>query len=285
MPKPTHPTRQALLRHNTANEKKNLSPTGLRSRSRLGPSAEATPGDSLELSPAKGRRLIWIRIPALFLFLGSVWVLYNLFTDVRFRVSEVSISGTKLLQGAEIGRLVNVAQTSIFRVSSKRLEARLLQEFGCIKHVAVTCRLPNRVFVTIEEHEANAVWESGGRYWWIGADGEVLGATEGPGDLLVIHDLQALAPEPQGRITGVPWAYALELRQALPSIRMYDYASDKGLMVYVTAAQWPVYLGYQGNAGEKIAIMKALVEQLAVKGMDVEYIDLRNEQRPTYKKR
>lgn len=259
--------------------------TGRRSRSRLGSAAEAVSMEGLELAPARSKRLIWVRLPALFLFFGSVWVLYNLFSDARFRVNEVSISGINLLQRAEIERLLDVTHKSIFRVDSKGLEARLLQEFGCIKRVEVTCRLPNRLSVVVEEHEVKLVWESGGGYWWIGADGSVLGRAKGPGDLLVIHDLEGLAPEPQGRILGVPWAYALALRQALPEIKAYDYAADKGLILYVTTAQWPVYLGHRGDAGEKVALMKALVEQLVAKRVDVEYIDLRNERRPMYKKR
>jgi len=257
---------------------------GLRSRSRLGPQGDSTPKESLESSPARGKVSIWAKVPALFLFLGSVWVLYNLFTGARFRVNEVSISGTKLLRSAEVESSLDVRRRSIFHVNGKGLEARLLQEFGCIRQVAVRCRLPNRVFVTIEEYEVNLVWESKGRYWWVSGDGSVLGTTDGPGNLLVIHDVQGFAPEPQGRIIGVPWAYAQELRRALPDIKAYDYMSGKGLIVYATTAQWPVYLGYQGNAGDKIAIMKALVEQLVAKGTTVEYIDLRNERRPVYKK-
>jgi len=257
---------------------------GLRSRSRLGPQVGSTPEESLESSPARGKGSIWAKVPALFLFLGSIWVLYNLFTGVRFRVNEVSISGAKLLQSAEVERFLDVGHRSIFHVNSKGLESRLLQEFGCIEQVAVRCRLPNQVFVTIEEYEVNLVWESKGRYWWVGSDGRVLGITDSPGTLLVIHDVQGFAPEPQGRIIGVPWVYAQELHQALPDIKAYDYMSGKGLVVYATGARWPVYLGYQGSAGDKIAIMKALVEKLAANGTDVEYIDLRNERRPVYKK-
>lgn len=259
--------------------------TRRRSRSRLGSSVEALPVEGLEPSPARGARLIWIRLPALLLLFGSVWVLYNLFSDARFRVSKVSISGTNLLQSAEIERLLDVAHKSIFHIDSKGLETRLLREFGCIKRVEVTCRLPNRLSIAIEEHEVKLVWESGGQYWWIGADGRVLGRANGPGDLLVIHDLEGLAPDSRGQIVGVPWAYALELQQALPEIKAYDYTRDKGLIIYVTTAQWPVYLGHQGDAREKVAIIKALIEQLVAKRVDVEYIDLRNERRPIYKRR
>lgn len=259
--------------------------TRQRSRSRLGSPAEVLSIEGIELPSVRSMRLIWVRLPALLLFLGSLWVLYNLFSSARFRISEVSISGTNLLQSAELERSLDVAHKSIFRVDSKGLEMRLLREFGCIKRVEVTPRLPNRLFVTIEEHEVKAVWESDGQYWWIGSEGRVLGRASGPGNLLVIHDLERFAPDPGARILGVPWAYALEMRQALPEIKAYDYALDKGLIIYVTTAQWPVYLGYRGDVGEKVAILRALVESLVTKGIDVEYIDLRNERRPIYKKR
>jgi cell division septal protein FtsQ len=232
------------------------------------------------------RRINWAKLPAILLLVGSMWVLYSLFSDARFRVTEVQIGGTRLLRRSDVERVVNVVNTSIFHVGTRRLEARLEREFGCIGHAAVTCRLPNRVSVTIAEQEVNLVWESGGRFWWVGNDGQVLGAADGPGDLLVVHDLGGYAPEPQGRIAGVPWTHALELRQAWPAMKSFDYTREKGLIVYcATPSQWPVYLGFQGSAAEKVAILKSLIEMLSAKGADVEYIDLRNERRPTFKKR
>jgi len=54
-------------------------------------------------------------------------------------------------------------------------------------------------------------------------------------------------------------------------------------VAYVTAEGWPVYLGHEGDAAAKVAIMRALVDELVRRNVSVAYIDLRNEVRPTYK--
>jgi len=71
----------------------------------------------------------------------------------------------------------------------------------------------------------------------------------------------------------------------MPAIRMFDYSVEKGLIVYVTPSQWPVYLGDTGDGREKLAIMSALAQQLVETNASVEYIDLRNERRPVFKRR
>jgi len=128
------------------------------------------------------------------------------------------------------------------------------------------------------------VWESRGRYWWIGRDGEVLGETEGPGDLVVVHDIKGFAGEPQGHIAGVPWGLARQMGEAVPAIQAFDYTSEEGLILYVSDRGWPVYLGHEGDASAKAAVMWALVDELMARRTEVAYIDLRNERRPVFKR-
>lgn len=256
-----------------------------RSSSRLGTALNAKPDADLEFAPAGGRRINWAKLPSLALLVGSLWLIYTLFGGHRFRVSRVTIGGTSLVERGEVRRLVNADGANIFRIDAKGVAARLKEEFGCIERAVVRCRLPNEVTVSVTEREALLVWESGGRYWWLDVQGNVLGATDGPGELVVIHDLGQVAPEPEGYVVGCPWELAHEMMDALPAARDYDFTRQQGLIVYVTANRWPVYLGHKGHGPTKIAILRSLVDSVTRKGIDVEYIDLRNERRPTYKKR
>lgn len=247
-----------------------------RSISRLGDS-EAARGVSAS-RPARAR-LNWAKLPSWLLLLGSVWVLYTLFTDARFRVGQVMVEGAKLVPVSAIERVLDVVGRSVFEVGGEGLEERLMAQFGCIERASVRGRLPNRVMVSISEREAALVWESGGRHWWVADDGTVLGATEDPGELPVVHDVERYAPNPQGRIVGVPWRLAQEMLEALPAIRGYEYTRKDGLILHATADAWPVYLGHDGNAAAKIAIAQALAGELRGQGYEVA-IDLRNEGRP-----
>jgi len=218
------------------------------------------------------------------MLVASVWLLHDFFSDPRFRVSELVVEGTNLLRATDVKRVVNVVGSNIFRVNGRELAGRLENKFGLVEHASIRCRLPNRVFLTVREREAVLVWESGGRQWWIGRRGEVLGPTEGASDLLVIRDVKGFARQPEGHIVGVPWALALNMCKAVPAIQAFDYTTEQGLILCVTTHQWPVYLGHHGQAEAKVALMWALVGELMKQEIDVGYIDLRNDQRPIYKR-
>jgi cell division septal protein FtsQ len=251
---------------------------GSRSQIRLAGLGEAPPRPAA--GRASGRAA---KIPALILLVGALWVLARLLGDPAFQVHEVRLAGLRQVREAEVAEVVNVLGHSLFTVRAAALEDALERRFGCVEMAEVVCRLPDRVTVTLYEQDVVLVWQSGERYWWLGADGEVLGETEDPGDLVVVHDVAGLAPEPEGHILGVPVALTRDLGEVLAANRRYDYTRETGLVAYVTAAGWPVYLGHEGDAAAKVAIMRALVDELVRRGAGVEYIDLRNEVRPTYK--
>jgi cell division septal protein FtsQ len=261
-------------------------PKTRRSNSRLGAVATSAPLEPLvEVAPSAWRAFPWSKIPALLLLGLSVWMLYSLINGPRFRVHSVRVLGTRMIQTAEVQRFLNLLDVSIFQVQTYGLEQSLAREFGCIAEVRVACQLPDEVSVTLREHEIAAIWESGGKLWWLGQEGQVLGQAREVGELVVIHDTSAHAPNPRERIPGLPWPLIQGMIKALPAAKSYDFAPDQGLILQVTGAKWPVYLGDRGDAGAKVAILQALVGQLMAKGINVEYIDLRNEQRPVYKKR
>lgn len=258
---------------------------GRRSSSRLGDSEGArAEEESSVLAPVVQSCSVWAKLPALIVLCGSLWVLYGFFGDPRFRVSELVIEGANLVEEADARRVMNVVNTNLFRVNARELTARLESEFGVLERASIRCRLPNRLFLSLEEREAVLVWESGGIHWWMGQDGKVLGATEDAGDLVIIHDIKGFARQPDGHIAGVPWGLALEMREAVPAIQAFDYTSEEGLILYVTDRGWPVYLGHKGDAQVKAAIMWALADKLVTQGFDVAHIDLRNDRRPIYKK-
>jgi len=270
-------------------------PRGRRSRSRLGEYAAQARGlgaaapalVTREQGPALGSRL-----GALALLVGSLWLLLALLSDSRFRVHQVQVEGAGLVEQADVERALSDLSVrrailspsggiSIFGVRAHELEARLLQEYGCLDEAVVQCRLPNRVHVSLREREDLLVWHSGDRYWWVDRDGAVLGRASHPGDLVAVHDVTGWKPSPAGYVEGVPWRLARELVAASPDIRVLEYRPDQGLVVYVTERGWPVYLGHQGDGALKLALLRSLVAQLLDAGMDVDYIDLRNDRVPT----
>ncbi len=277
-----------------AKEKRHQKKT--RSGARLGAYRSVVASDPFRLvTPSRTMTApsIWpqvlIKLPALVLLLGSLWLLNVLFRSDSFRVQGAIVEGGKLIGEEDVERTLRLAGVSIFRIDASQVAQRLKSEYAYLEHVSVSCRLPNRVHIVLVERSAAQIWQSGGRSWWVDMRGEVLGPvkeTQGQrDDLIVINDLKGFAPDPQGRIIKVPWKLAQEVQRAMPAIKTYDYTPETGLIIYVTAAGWPVYLGHEGDAQTKIAVLRPLVDQLVAARVNVAYIDLRNEQRPTYERR
>lgn len=219
------------------------------------------------------------------LLVGALVLGYDLLSQSHFRIQQVEVVGVELLPADEIAAQVDIVGQSIFAVRAAAHARQLLAQFPAMAQATVRCTLPNRVTVKVREHDVALVWESGGRYWWIGQGGRVLGETTDPKGRAVLHDIKGLAPDPQGYVLGVPWDYTLAIARALPELRHLDYALEEGLLASWGAAQWPVFLGYEGDAGAQAAVLRALDQQLAARRIEVDYVDLRNQGRPIIKPR
>jgi len=236
-----------------------------------------------------GRANRWLRahlLPstaALVLLLGLA-LAGVLLLSPEYKVSEVLVEGADLLDAQAIRSAAGLAGRSIISVAPRRVEALLRERFVVIAQVSVERRLPNRVEIRLLEQPARWAWESAGRYWWLRANGTVIGEMPDAGRLPVIHDMYGLFSEPGSYIPGVPWELAEAMLAALPVIPAFDYSRDIGLIVYVTEHAWPVYLGTEGNAVMKTEVLRSLVKQLTEQQAAVAYIDLRNEMMPVYKK-
>lgn len=202
----------------------------------------------------------------------------------QFRVGEVQVLGANLLDAQAILQTANLAGRSIITILPGQVEARLRKQFVCIANVSVQRQLPNQVTIRLEEQPARWAWESGERFWWVKEDGTVIGEMPDASKLFVVHDINRVSSAPEQYIPGVPWRLAAEMLQVLPVIPAFDYTPGEGLIVYVTDQQWPVYLGNDGDARTKTALLRALVEKLVQSKAAVGYIDLRKESRPLYKK-
>lgn len=233
---------------------------------------------------ARPWRFLWIRLPALLLVLGSLYILHALFGNERYTVRHVTIDGTRLLPQEDVLAAMGVEQASVFWVNPKSLETHLLDTFPLLEEVSIRSVLPDRVEVRLTERSNVLLWESGGQTWWVDYQGTVLGVAESPVGLVVIHDVAGTATDASGRIAGVPWQLAWDLVRAMPTLSVMDYTREHGLVVYATIDHWPVYLGHEGDAARKAAIMVSLVQQLDGSRQRVAYIDLRNEHRPVYKR-
>ena len=140
-----------------------------RSETRLGAMENAAQADGAVVAPQPGA-VAWAKAPAWVLLAGSVWVLLSLFTNARFRVTEVTIEGARLVRREDVLRAATVVGSSVFDIRAQQIERRLEEGSGLIEEATVRCRLPNQVSIALLEREAALIWESANRHWWIDAE-------------------------------------------------------------------------------------------------------------------
>lgn len=230
------------------------------------------------------RRVNWSKLLALLLLLVNAWFMYQFLSSSRFWVREVSVKGGERVSGNDVKDVVDVLDRSIFLVKTSELENHIREQFGCVRDSSVRCELPCRVVIALEEREDILVWASEGNHWWVDKDGNILGPTADARDRIVIRDAQGWRSSPTEHLVGVPCGLAWDMAEEVPAARSFDYVPNLGLVLHVTEHRWPVYLGYEGEAAFKVAVMRKLVQSFLENDIQVEYIDLRNERRPSYGK-
>jgi len=255
-------------------------------------------GDTGELAKRRAERAakaaFWShKAGAALLLLVAVWMLRSLLVDPRFAVRDIQVVGAETLDTIQVQEQVHPryvgGNPSLFLINGAEVAQRVAETAAQVESVAVHCQLPGRVVITVSERQDVLIWESAGRYWWVDMAGTVLGPAAKRPDrsngqpVIMLRDVDGVAVAPEGYIAGVPWEMLRELSGVLPAAREYEYARSQGLVVRVTGEHWPVYLGHDGDASTKVAIMRPLAEELLAEGVSVAYIDMRYESRPLYK--
>ena len=206
---------------------------------------------------------------------------YWLFLTDDFYVYEITVQGNHLVSTDEIFTASGLYGLSIFWVNPQRV-ADTVAGLPGILSAEVHCSLPNRVTITVVEREPQVVWQRAGTRWLVDEQGTVLTAQTGPGGGLVIEDQDGSPLHPGDRVDAAAVAGARQLQGLLPELSTVRYTPPTGLS-FRHPLGCDVYLGTGTDMAEKVAIMQALVEQLAASGEHPEYIDLRFKDSPCYK--
>jgi len=216
----------------------------------------------------------------LLLFIVAVLTIRHLATARRFQVSEVEVTGTRLLSPAEVRDQAALMGVNIFTVNERQVERELLRHYACLHGVQVRCRLPGACRVQVSEIADVIIWEQGDEALWVAPDGEVLGAattiTDAP---TLVNSGNRLEPQ-AGYLVGVPWGYALEASRALGAGQKLEFVSGYGLMVRLGDRGLPVYLGDEGDVVAKLGLAADILAEATRRGLQITYIDLRSGARP-----
>ena len=201
------------------------------------------------------------------------WLALYLLTADEFSVREVIVSGNETISAEDIYRLSGLKETNIFFVRPAQMEAAIAQ-IPNIKGARVSCRLPDQVIIEVEERQVEIVWQVGDTLYSVDAEGAVFLTTGGTDQALLIRDLDGHHLRPGEHIDSGLVEAAHKLRSLLPEVKALDYSRPEGLS-FTDERGWRVLLGTGEDLEYKIAVLRALFQEIERKGIKVELIDLR----------
>lgn len=223
---------------------------------------------------------------SLLLMAALGWLALYLLTADEFSIREVIVHGNETISAEEIYRLSGLKEMNIFFVRPAQVEAAIAQ-IPNIKRARVSCRLPDQVIIEVEERQVEIVWQVGDTLYSVDAEGAVFPAggdsLSGEADqALLIRDLDGHHLRLGEHIE--PWLVeaAHKLRSLLPEVEAFDYSRSGGLS-FTTERGWRALLGTGEDLEYKIAVMRALFQEIERKGIEVELIDLRFKENVYYR--
>ncbi|HKZ83354.1 MAG TPA: hypothetical protein VJ793_06820 [Anaerolineae bacterium] len=230
------------------------------------------------------RRLVSLAV-LMTLALAGVWIGF----DEAFYVSVPSVTGQTRVPAAcappcgvdDIARASGLIGLHVAWANSAEVESRLLETLPSLRAARVTCSLPADCAITVAEREPFLAWRWGDALVWVDQDGVVYSARNGVQDVLSIESSDVQPPPPGQRVDSDLMAAIVAAAQALPEVRMLRVSVARGLE-FTDASGYPVYLGTGYNMADRAVVWRALREDLASRGIEPLYIDVRFPLAPYY---
>ncbi len=205
------------------------------------------------------------------LSLALILALYLLWTSPVFRISEVMVSGLNRITLKELNLELNLVDHPIFTVDPQTVSDKIGKLFPEFSQVNLKVRLPNKVFINVEERIPMLVWKQDGRTLLIDANGYAfpmrgqstnlpkltIEAHSAPFGLTMENvDNQAARFLPADMVSGI-----LSLNALLPDGAVLVYDQEHGLG-WKDKRGWNVYFGEISNISLKMKIYNMLVSKL-----------------------
>jgi len=222
------------------------------------------------------RRLVSLTMLATAVLAG-VWIGF----DGTFYISVPRVTGQARVPVEDIARASGLIGLHIAWANSAEVESRLLEALPSLRAARVTCSLPADCIIAVAEREPFLAWRWGDALVWVDQDGVVYSARSGMQDVLTIESSDVQPPPPGRRVDPDLMTAILSAAQALPEVRTLRVSAARGLE-FTDASGYPVYLGTGTNMADRVAVWRALSEDLASRGIQPAYVDVRFPLAPYY---
>jgi hypothetical protein len=219
----------------------------------------------------------WLSTAILFVCLFALILIGR---DSSFILSSIPVEGNLAIPDSEIIAASGLAGKHIFSSDPEYAAVQIGQVPGVIS-ATVVLKWPNSVAIEVKEDTPVAIWEQGGRSYWVTADNRLVPARSQPPNLLHIEsEVKSKAEDfiflPDDVVSG-----GLQLRQLRSNIHKLSYLPGSGLS-FQDGRGWRVHFGSGLDMEQKLAVYETLVDDLLERGVRPTYISVRNQERPYY---
>jgi cell division septal protein FtsQ len=233
------------------------------------------------------RRLRWRRILVTLAIVGAIAGAFFLYRSPLLRVQEVAVAGTVNIPPERIREVAAIQDDSMFNADFAGARERIAA-LALIKSVHTKREWPDRVSIEVVERVPWGYWDLAGTTYVVDGEGVVLADITPAEGAPVIKDIGAPTPPLAAgeRVDGDAVRLAQALLTSVPeqlaiAIAAFEYRPESGLAV-VTEAGYRVVMGDSQNMDYKLAVWRAVEEDIGRGAMKGHVLDLRFGDRPAF---
>jgi cell division protein FtsQ len=199
-------------------------------------------------------------------------------------VQRVEVVGAAQVDPAQIEQAVGLQGKSMLHLDLSAAQASAAS-FPLVQSVRIERRWPQTVRVLVSERQPVAYWQVGQDRYPVDPEGVVLGEVAPPEGAPVITDLSnPVRLIPGDRVDRDAVSLARQLSTRVPGtlgagVASWEYSVDRGLAL-VTAEGYRVIVGDSQDVEYKLAVWKAITEQLGPEAIAGHELDLRFRDKP-----
>lgn len=226
----------------------------------------------------------WSRFLSALLLIPTLLTIRHLLIAPEYRVIDPVVQGSGLLGETQIRSIAGIGGESIFTIDRAEAEARLLSHPE-IAAVEVAVRWPNQVVIQVEERRPLAVWNDGGRTWWLGTDGVAFierGSWPGLVEVTSTEPVLEISDDPQRPAIDPEILKGLDrLGADLPKGAALHYDPEHGYG-FEDPRGWSAYFGSYGDMASKVVVYQAIVRHLLRGEIDAQVVSVERPSSPYY---
>ena len=238
-----------------------------------------------EATARRLRRARWRRVLAGTFSVAAIAGLIVLYLSPAIRVHDVEVVGAAQVDPAKIRELAALEGDSLLHLDLTDAE-RQITYLPLVKDVRIERQWPQTVRIIVSERQPWGYWQVGDTHYVIDSEGFVLTDIPPAEGSPVIRDNNPVRLVPGDRVDLDAVLLTQALIQRVPgvlalNIVSFEYSVDEGLAL-VTDAGYRVVVGDSQNVDYKLAVWKAMEDQLGRETMPGHVLDLRFRDRPSF---